>query len=209
VSRIVLLCEGDTEELAVRHFVARQWQAGGLGPIGLHRIKLDGKPQRIRSFARLYLDESDVLAVFTLVDLQGMAQVVHRPDDELERKVGRVRDWLRAQVSHPRASQFFPHVCVHETEAWILAEGRALAARLKDARIKPDPNAESKNFQNPPKERLNELFLRFRKRRYSKITDGTPLFAAMEFQPVYDSCGHFRAFFDDLRRAATEAPTQP
>jgi hypothetical protein len=201
VSRIIVLCEGDTEELALRHFVARQWELDGLGSVGLRGINLNGKPQNAGKYANLYLGEQEVRAVFTLVDLQGMAQVVHQPHDILEAKIKRVQYWLRGQVNHARANQFIPHVCVHQTEAWILAEGYALAARLKDAGITPDPNAEVKNFQNPPSVRLNELFLRIKSRRYNKTVDGTPLFAAMQFVPVYNACPHFRAFYDDLKAA--------
>lgn len=201
MSRIVVPCEGDTEDVAVRHFVARQWKSDGLGFVGLHRIRLDGKLQNVGKFANCYLDEQDVLAVLALVDLQGMTRVDHQLQDNLEIKIQRVRKWLSAQVNHTRANQFFAHVCVHQTEAWILAEGRALAARLNDPGIEPDPNAEVKNFQNPPSNRINDLFLRNKKRRYNKITDGTPLFTAMRFAPVYDSCRYFRAFYDDLRAA--------
>jgi hypothetical protein len=206
VSRIVVLCEGDTEEMAVRHFIARKWQADGFGSVGLKRVSLDGKPEKAGSIANRYLDEEDVLAVFTLVDLQGMTRVVHSPDDKLEAKVERVREWLRGQVTQARARRFFPHICVHQTEAWILAEGRALARRLKDPGIEPDPNAEFKDFQKPPSDRLNELFLRKASRRYNKISDGQPLFAAMQFEPVYNSCTHFRAFYDDLRAVASISP---
>lgn len=38
--RIVILCEGDTEEIAIKHFVRRQWEADGLRAIGLHPINL-------------------------------------------------------------------------------------------------------------------------------------------------------------------------
>lgn len=201
-----MLCEGNTEELAVRYFIARQWQADDFGSVGLKRINIRGKLENVGKFATRHLDEKEVLAVFTLVDLQGMTRVVHPPGDELDAKIQRVRTWLRAQVNHTRARQFFPHVCVHETEAWILAEGHALARRLKDPGIEPDPNAEQTNFQNPPSERLNELFLRRRSGRYNKITDGQPLFAAMQFEPVYNSCQNFRAFYDDLRAVASSSP---
>ncbi len=199
MSKIVVLCEGDTEELAVRHFIARQWVADGLESVGLKSINLDAKFEKLGIFASGYLDDQEVLAVFTLVDLQGMTKVAHQHEDSLETKIQRVRGWLRAQVNHARANSFFPHVCVHQTEAWILAEGHALAARLGDPNIRPDSNAELKNFQNPPSERLNELFLRIKKRRYHKIGDGTPLFKAVESQPVYNSCRYFREFYDDLK----------
>ena len=199
MSRIIVLCEGDTEELAVRHFVARQWKSDGFGPVGLQHHNLKGKTQNAGKIARLYLDEREVLAVFTLVDLQGTIQVVHQTQDGLDAKVQRVRTWLRGQVTHSRASQFFPHVCVHQIEAWILAEGRQLAERLGDSQIGPDGDAELKDFQNPPSKRLNELFLRCKSRRYNKKADGTPLFKAMQFGAVYKSCQYFREFYDDLK----------
>ncbi len=204
MSRIIVLCEGDTEELAIRYFIARQWESEGRGSTGLKAIDVGGKLEKIARFAEGYLDDQEVLAVFTLIDLHEMNKVTHQPHDSLETKIGRVRAWLRAQVSHAREDDFFPHVCVHEIEAWILAEGEALASRLNDRSIQPDPHAELKNFQNPPSDRLNELFLRIRKRRYHKIIDGTSLFKAMQFRPVYSACKHFREFYDDLRAAARQ-----
>jgi hypothetical protein len=121
-----VLCEGNTEELALRYFIAKQWQSDGLGSVGLGSVNLRGKPPNSGGFATRYLDDREVLAVFTLVDLQGLTQVVHQPQDNVELKVQRVQGWLHAQLKHPRASDFFPHVCVHQTEAWILAEGGAL-----------------------------------------------------------------------------------
>jgi hypothetical protein len=199
-----VLCEGDTEELAVRHFIVPQWNSDGGRSVGLKCINLDGKIEKLGKFARGHLDDQEVLAVFTLVDLQGMTKVSHQSQDSFETKIQRVRNWLNAQVNHTRANRFFPHLCVHQTEAWILAEGHALAARLGDRNIGPDPGAELKNFQNPPSERLNEIFLRIKRRRYNKITDGTPLFKAMQFGLVYNSCRHFREFYNDLKAAAAQ-----
>ena len=202
---MVVLCEGKTEDLAVRRFVAKQWQADGLASVSLDGRDLRGHLERVGRFAGNYLDERDVLAVFTLVDLQGMKLVSHLRNDELDTKVRRAQDWLRNQVhGHARASDFFPHVSVHQVEAWILAEGAALSQRLRDPTIAPDPEAEAKDFQNPPSERISTLFLRSKlQRRYQKIEDGGRLFSSMEFQPVYDSCRYFKRFYDELRRAAT------
>jgi hypothetical protein len=198
--RIVVLCEGKTEERAVRFFVARQWAIDGLSTIGLDRIDLRGHLDRIAPFARNYLDEPNVLAVFTLIDLYGMTLVTHPANDELDAKVRRVQDWLRSQLGqHPRSRHFNPHVSVHEVEAWILAEGTALANKLGNPRIKPDPQAEIKNFQNPPSRRMNDCFQQSKGRPYQKIEDGEPLFSKLEFQPVYESCQYFRNFYNDLR----------
>ena len=195
-----MVCEGPTEELAVRHFLARQWEKDGLASVGLHHRCVPLR--KVGPFACDTLDRPGVLAVFTLIDLYGMNLVAHPPDDELDVKVERVRSWLRTQVHHhPRAGDFFPHVSVHEVEAWILAEGTALSQRLRDPSIRPDPQAEWKNFHKPPKKRIGELFWRNKKTRYRETFDGQPLFSNMSFQPVYDSCPYFRKFYDDLRAA--------
>lgn len=201
--KIVVLCEGDTEEVAIRYFVTRQWRADNLHSVSLRPVNLFGKLQHISVKAKLFLDEQDTRAVFTLVDLYGMDRVTHDSNDSLPAKVGRVRNWLSRQVDHPRAGDFVPHVSAHETEAWLLAEGLALAKRLGDASIQPENDAEFKNFQRPPSKRLHELF---RSRRhgdgYRKISDGVPLFKALQFDPVYRSCRYFKAFYDDLKSVA-------
>jgi hypothetical protein len=201
--RIVLLCEGDTEELVVRHFLARQWQQDGFDSVGLHPVNLNAKLQDASVKAGLFLNELDVLAVFTLVDLYGMDRVVHSKDDSLDDKVARVRAWFSNSLVHARAQDFFPHVCVHETEAWLLAEGVALARRLSEPGIRPDPQAELKNFQFPPQRRINDLFMKRKGDHYQKIRDGRPLFAAAQFEPIYSTCRFFRAFYDDLKQVGS------
>lgn len=204
--RVIVLCEGETEEIALREFVRRQWNSEGLGLVGLETRNLHGHLTKAGLFAKGYLDDPTVLAVFTLIDLQGMTLVEHAPNDDVQTKVMRVQDWLHDEVQHPRSQDFHPHVAVHETEAWILAEGSALARRLRCTTIHPDPQAELKNFQRPPSERINDLFRQHRhgqaKRGYQKIEDGTPLFKALPFEPVYSSCPYFRAFYDGLKQVA-------
>jgi hypothetical protein len=166
-------------------------------------VNLSGKLQHVGVKAKLFLDDQDICAVFTLVDLYGMDRVSHDSNDSLQAKVARVKNWLSRQVDHPRKDDFFPHVSVHETEAWILAEGLALGKRVGDVAIEPENNAEPKNFQRPPSKRLHELF---RSRRhgdgYHKISDGVPLYKALQFDRVYKSCPYFAAFYDNLKSAA-------
>lgn len=200
--RIVILCEGDTEELAVRHFIARQWIYEGRSAVGLHTINLRGRLQDVAIKATMFLDEPDVLGVFTLIDLYGMDRVSHQQDDELDQKIQRVTAWLANGLHHPRAAAFFPKLSVHDTEALILAEGAALANRLNDQSIRADPNAELKNFGKPPQKLIHDLFVSRKGDRYHKIKDGTPLFARLQFDAVYRTCRYFRAFYDSLRKLA-------
>jgi len=73
--RIIILCEGDTEEIALRHFIRRQWETDGLRTIGLHPINLNGKLEEVFSYVPRYRLDSQVIAVFTLIDLYGMDRV--------------------------------------------------------------------------------------------------------------------------------------
>lgn len=207
--RIVILCEGETEELAVKHFVRRQWGSDGLRAVGLHPINLGGKLEDVFEYAPRYRRDSQVIAVFTLIDLYGMSRVQHAVYDELADRVARVKTWLWDDYKADLRSFFHPHVSVHEVEAWLLAEGECLAQRLKDAKIQPDRSAETLDFSNPPSKRVDSLF---ESRRggdgYHKINDGTPLFKCLQFRPVYETCGHFRDFYDELKAVGqTALPT--
>jgi hypothetical protein len=198
--RIVILCEGDTEEIAIKHFIRRQWEADGLRAIGLHPINLNGKLEEVFAYVPRYRRDSQVIAAFTLIDLYGMNRVQQGSQDSLAVKVARIKTWLRKDFGVDYMDFFYPHVSVHEVEAWLLAEGECLAKRLKDAKIQPNPNAETQNFDNPPAKRIDNLFKHHRRNDgYHKINDGNTLFKCLQFGPVYKSCQYFREFYDELR----------
>lgn len=199
---IVILCEGSTEEYAIRYFVRRQWEVDGFTPMGLHTIDLRGKVENVAKYARLYAREEQVTAVFTLIDLYGTKQIKYDPRDDLAQKVTRAKTWLQQGISPDISSKFYPHFSVHEVEAWLLADGRCLANRLKNETIQPDPQAETRNFENPPSRRLQTLFKQHKPTGYSKIQDGIPLFQHVTFETVYASCVYFRTFYDDLKQVA-------
>jgi len=197
--RIVILCEGDTEEIAVRHFIRRQWEMDGLKAIGLQPIDLRAKLEDVVDYVPRYRRDPRVIAVFTLIDLYGMNRVQHSIHDGLADKIGRVKTWLRNEFENDLVSFFYPHVAVHEVEAWLLAEGRCVAKRLKDSKIQSDPNAETKNFIDHPSKLIDSLFKSRRGDGYHKTNDGTPLFKCLQFELVYDTCQYFREFYDELK----------
>lgn len=204
--KIVILCEGETEEIAVRHFIGRQWETDGLRSIGLRPINLRGKLEDVFDYVPRYKHESEVVAVFTLIDLYEMRRVKANLQAELPERVAQAKQWLRDNFGGVYNDFFYPHLSIHEVEAWLLAEGECLARRLKDATIKPDRNAELKNLDNPPSKRIASLFKTHRRNdEYHKINDGTPLFKCLQFQPVYDTCTYFRAFYDELKAVGQEA----
>lgn len=196
--RIVILCEGDTEEISIKHFLRRQWDKDGLSAVGLQPINLNGKLEDVFSFVPLYRRDSRVGGVFTMIDLYGMTRVTHGPYDEIDVKVERVKKWFKDRLGSDFSSFFNPHLCVHEIEAWFLAEGNCLSKRLNDPNVRPEPNAESQNFGNHPSRKIDRLFKSRRGVPYDKINDSTALFKCLEFDPIYSTCHYFKLFYDAL-----------
>jgi len=154
--------------------------------------------ENVFEYVPRYYREGRVIGVFTLIDLYGMSRVTHSHQDTLDKKVERVKEWLRNGVSGVAEDFFRPHVCVHEIEAWFLAEGEALRKRLRAARLDPLYNAEELDFDNPPKNRLTLLFRQHLVRRYEENNDGQPLFKALAHSALYERCRYYREFYEDL-----------
>lgn len=200
-----MLCEGDSEELATCHFLRRQFAVDCLVGIGLHPINLAAKLEDVFVKTRLFRSDRRVLAVFTLIDLYGMNRVRLHDAASLDDKVEVARDWLRSGVGNVDSRFFYPHLCVHEIEAWFLAEGQSLAKRLKHSSVQPLANAEELDFAKPPKVRVNELFRKHLGRNYHEVRDGTALFKGLAHDAVYRSCRHYREFYDELCEVARRA----
>lgn len=204
--KIVVLCEGDSEENAINYFIKKQWEADFLDEVGLHTVNLRGHFEKVASKANLYLLDQKVIAVFTLIDLHEFKRVRLPHSRSLNERATAARQWLSNGVKNNLKSRFHPHLSVYEVEAWILAEGIALQSRLRNKSIKPESNAEEKNDQDPPKNRLNKIFhSNGRKPGFQEIIDGRYLFSKLEFQRVYSSCPYFHAFYDDLKDIAQRA----
>lgn len=199
--RIIILCEGKTEMIAVEHFVRRRWDGEDLKSIALHPINLKAKLDDVFGSVARFRKDPKVLAVFTLIDLYGMNRVEHKSDSTLKQKVEGVRAWLRKDFDLDLLKFFHPHLSVHEVEAWLLADGQCIGPD-----VEPVSKAEEKDFQNPPKARINETLKRRRNGDgYREVSDGTTMFKKARFDVVYQSCSYFKAFYDDLKEVAGAA----
>lgn len=202
--KIVLLCEGSTEEFAVRHFLRPRLDKDGLGHVGLRTINLEAKFEDIFDLVPGFLKTPEVRAVFTLVDLYGLNRVPFPANATVTQKVAAARNWLRSRTTGVEADFFHPHLAVHDIEAWLLAEGASLSKRLGHT-VKARGNAESIDFDKPPKIVVNELFQLHRKNSYRETIDGPLLYAKLDFDSVYKTCPYFRELYDDLKSIAASA----
>lgn len=201
--QIYILCEGETEENAVNHFLRKQWNdVDGMKSVGL-KSKIT-RPKKIAKDTKLAIENDGFEAVFTMYDLHKFPCKSIKGEDYKDR-LENLREKIKTMVGFE--NKFFPHFSIHEIEAWLLAEGKAVAKRLR-CNFKGEANAEEKNFENPPKERLNDLFLRHKKTRYRENIDSASLFKEADFSKVYKTCPYFRQFYDELLEVGKKINTQ-
>ncbi|MBI1929828.1 DUF4276 family protein [Candidatus Poribacteria bacterium] len=194
--KIMIYCEGDTEEDNLKPLLDRyteecRLQIRNLGGVGQVKRKIGAVTEnQLRP-------QTGVIAVFALVDLYGSGFDT----------VAKVKADLRRRVPPEYRDRFHPHVAVHEIEAWIFAVPQVLNEWLGTT-IKPFPNPETINLQNPPAKLLEELTRRHKQSKVpTKRVMAQRLFAKISSQEayvneIYSKCKHFKAFVDDLRQTA-------
>jgi hypothetical protein len=202
--RVVVYCEGDTEELILKPLLAPyRERLAGCG-YGLDVHIFNGAPElkrKIGAATRAALQHG-VERVFGLIDLYGAPIVwprnVLQSDDPLAARCEYAREQMRSWVPSDIRDRFHPHLAVHELEAWLLADSQALSDEM-GRKVGPWPRPEEVDFDKPPAALLNELFhTRPNKKRYDKKVDGRMLFGKVNVDTVYQMCPNFRAFVDDL-----------
>ena len=107
--RIYILCEGKTEENAVRYFIRPQWnKIDDLISVALDYKTIKAKD--IHKQTKLLLENQDCDAVFILFDLYGFAQELKGNDYKEKREY--IIHKLKSESDYSQF--FFPHFAVHE-----------------------------------------------------------------------------------------------
>lgn len=198
---VVILCEGPSDEGILKIL----FQNKRLVHITPWFQPLDGetkfKRKELRSRVCCNLKTPGVLAVFALVDLKGFS--LNYPTDVVSYgdKAKFIKTHLKGFLSDlPESVKFYPHVAVHDIEAWILADENAVANYFRKSTINYNANSpEAIDFDRPPSYILKDLF-KGKGIGYMKIVHAPELFMEVNLDTVYNKCPHFRDFFDDLMR---------
>lgn len=203
--RVVILCEGPSDEAILKvlfqedrlHHITPWFQ-----PLG---GETEFKRKELRSRVCFNLKTPGVLAVFALVDLKGFS--LNYPTDVVSYrdKAKFIKTHLKGFLSDlPESVKFYPHVAVHDIEAWILADENAVANYFRKSTINYNANSpEAIDFDKPPSHLLEDFFIENKGHRYRKTVHASELFLAVNFDTVYNKCPHFRDFFDDLIKVTT------
>ena len=206
--RFVLLVEGSTERESLAEFL-KQWTEESLRlPVGISIVKFKGVGDYLREIkGRIELlmstpKQHEIIAAIGLLDLYGMPKLPHKMS--YVQKAAWGRQHLEKLVGHPKFRQYF---AVHETEAWLLADDKALPRKVREVLPKRCKNPESINLNEPPSKLLDRLYRKVLNQTYRKTVDGKNLFLRCSPNIVAAKCPHFRALLvecEQLARAALQ-----
>lgn len=191
--KVVILCEGPSDEAILKVL----FQKEKLAHITPWFQPLNGatrfREKEIRSRVCNSLKAPGVLGVFALIDLKGAsvnypADVSFYPD-----KARFVEQHLKEFLTGlSESDRFFPHVAVHDIEAWILADKDAVANYFGKSTISYNADCpEVIDFNRPPSYILGDLF-KSKELVYRKTVHGPELFKTVNVNTVYNKCPHFK-----------------
>jgi hypothetical protein len=202
--KIVLMVESWTEkQKGLRDFLRRWLDPQLPQPVGLRAVRFDGSGNYLDDIAlktQMYLEEDDTIAVFGLLDLYGLP---HRITDdyprnaELDDKIASARRYVTNLIAEPYRGRFRQHFAVHETEAWFFSDPKIFPPDIRlPASYTERP--EAIDFDEPPAQRLDQLWKRACDRSYKKTTQARNLFPRLDPVLVYNKCPNFRHMMDEM-----------
>jgi hypothetical protein len=202
--KFILFCEGDTERKALPNFLKR-WLDPRLGkPIGIKPVGFAGWPELVKDAptkARLHLNNNDVIAVISLLDLYGPTFYPNHLTSAEERY-----NWAKQEIeTRVGLEKFRQYFAVHEVEAWLLSKPEIFPAAVTNGFPEKVENPETVNFDTPPAKLLTRLFKKESKRTYKKVTHGKEYFDKLDPAIAYNKCPKLKVMLDDMLQLAQEA----
>jgi hypothetical protein len=219
--RVVVVCEGQTEEAFIRLVLGPHLADTG---IYLHGITLNTSPghkggalsyDRLRRAARNELANGKVLAVTTLIDLYQLDTgfpgfTAARAQTDLQARLQVLQTALHADIvafSGCNPARFIPHIQPHEFEALLFSDVDALAAveagwssaaaALREVRARAaTPEDINQGHATKPSARLETLL---RSPGYRKLRHGPIAAERVGLHRMALECPHFARWLALLR----------
>ncbi len=206
MKKLIIICEGSTEEKFVKNLIAPYLLQNGVkivkgSPLnGLSR----GSFERIKNDALKFLKQSNDVFVTTLIDFYKL------PTDfpeynramtqyQIDSKVSMLEIEFGKFVNHPN---FIPYIQLHEFEALLFSDLMGFQGLSLDKRVLQKIENIVSNFANP--ELINEGIHTAPSKRleiipgYNKPTFGNIIAEANGFNSILQKCPRFRNWIELL-----------
>ena len=94
---------------------------------------------------------------------------------------------------------FYPHVALHDFEAWLIPYWPKIQGLAKSDRQRPGSNPEAINHNKPPAYRLKEIYRsRTCRREYNKVRDVPIILRGEDLGVAVNECAELKAFVDRI-----------
>lgn len=216
MSRLHLLVEGQTEEAVAEQVLFPLLEGRGLwvskSILTTKRPAAGGKHRggvstwsKIEREVRILLGDTSLDRLTTMIDFYGLPADApghgDRPDADPYARVRHVEGAIGAAIGDVR---FRPHLMLHETEAWVLAAGTAVARRAGRPALAGELAAVVARCGGPelvddgpgtaPSKRLAAVWP-----AYDKVVDGPAIIDDAGLDHILGECPHAREWIDSLR----------
>jgi hypothetical protein len=184
--KIAILVEGATEvafQQKLRDFL--QNYLGQQMP-KLKFIKQDGripKEEKLKRIVEILLN-SDCDAVIALTDVYTGTKDFKSAEDAK----AKMNQWVG---NNPN---FYPHVALHDFEAWLLPYWETIKILAKHNRSAPSGSPETVNHDKPPAYRLKEIFELGKASSYNKVFHGRKILEKSDLMIAIQACPELKMF---------------
>lgn len=196
--RFILFVEGYTEKKGVVPFLKRNLDARLTVKVGIKTVRFEGWPEMVKDMskkARMYLEgpgRNDIIAVMGLLDLYGPT-FYHDKITTTEERLNWAKEYLERSVGQERFKMFF---AVHEVEAWLLSQPEVFPREVGQELVSESKRPEEVNFDDPPSNRLEQLYLQKTGRKYKKVVCGSQLFAKLDPEVAASKCPELKKMLE-------------
>ncbi|MBE9143382.1 DUF4276 family protein [Planktothrix mougeotii] len=190
--KIAILVEGATEVAfreKLREFLQRR--LGEKMP-KLKFIPQDGripKERKLRRIVENLLDNDGYNAVIALTDVYTGTNDFTDANDAK----AKMKNWVG---NNPN---FYPHTALHDFEAWLLPYWETIQKMANHNRSSPSGSPETINHNNPPANRIKEIFRVGKcKRDYNKPIDGKAILKNNDLMIAIQACPELKLFVNQI-----------
>lgn len=189
--KIAILVEGATEvafKEKLREFLqSRLEQMPRLRFIPQHgRVP---KEEKLKRLVEKLLDNDGYDAVIALTDVYTGTQDFQDANDAKDQM-------MRWVDQNPK---FYPHTALHDFEAWLLPYWTTIQKLAQHNRSAPRGLPETVNHQQPPSDRIKEIFSLGQCRRdYNKVIDGKAILKKNDLMIAIQACPELKAFVNRI-----------
>ena len=158
----------------------------------LHFIKQNSpipKERKLKKIVETLLDNDGYNAVIALTDVY-----TGKPDFQ---DANDAKDQMMRWVD--KNPNFYPHTALHDFEAWLLPYWTTIQKLAKHNRSAPSGSPETVNHQQPPSDRIKEIFkIGTRGKDYNKVIDGMAILKKNDLMIAIQACPELKAFVNRI-----------